>query len=237
MEDTAQRPADDPATSAFAGALERWAALLQTVINARPGSPDLQQTLRSQCAGFTAELEAWLRTAHPFARPHFGVPGQSATTGAAPNMGGPFMPEMRQLSDLLGKWAQLQSQLTGHWSTVARAATEKFVAQVALLAGDGGLSDPRKLFARWIDCAEEAYAETAHSEAFGLLVADVVNTAVALQLEVRRCAQEWTRAADIPTRQEIDALTHRIALLERQVHRQAKPRSSSKPRGKGKRRL
>lgn len=142
---------------------------------------------------------------------------------------------MGRMAGLLNDWVRLQSQLAGHWSTVARAATEKFAAQVAILAGDGGLGDPRTVFARWIDCAEEAYAQTAHSEAFARLVADVTNTAAALQLEGRRIVQECSRAAGIPSRSEIDALTQRIEQLEREVRRRAKPRRSGKPRAKGKR--
>lgn len=137
---------------------------------------------------------------------------------------------MGRMAGLLNDWVRLQSQLAGHWSTVARAATGKFAPLVGGLAGEEGLSDPRKVFARWIDCAEEAYAETAHSEAFARLVADMTNTAVALQLEGRRIAQECSRAAGIPTRQEIDVLTQRIEQLEREVQRHAQPQRQAKPR-------
>jgi hypothetical protein len=202
--------------STFTASIERWGELLRALTNARPGSPDFQPTLQS----FAVELEAWLRATHPFA---------AAAAGADPT---------GRMAELLNDWSRLQSQLAGHWSTVARAATEKFSAQVGTLAADGGLGDPRKVFARWIDCAEEAYAETAHSEAFARLVADVTNTAVALQLEGRRLVEERSRAAGMPTRHELDLLTQRIEHLERELQARTttKPRRSGKPRAKGKRR-
>lgn len=214
--------------STFTASIERWEALLRALTHTLPGSPDFQQTFQSLSAGFAAELEAWLRAAHPFARP-LDMPAHF-TTAAAAGTGA-----MGRMAGLLNDWVRLQSQLAGHWSTVARAASEKFAAQVSILAVDGGLSDPRTVFARWIDCAEEAYAETAHSDAFARLVADVTNTAVALQLEGRRIVQECSRAAGIPSRSEIDALTQRIEQLEREVRRRAKPQRSGKPRAKGKR--
>ena len=226
--------------SAFTAGIERWGALLQALTNARPGAPDFQTTLQSLSAGFAAELEAWLRAAHPFAG-RFELPTHFTTATAAAGTAA-----MGRMAELLTDWGRLQSQLAGHWSTVARAATEKFAAQVGTLAPGGGLGDPRRVFARWIDCAEEAYAETAHSEAFARLVAEATNTASALQVEGRRIVQECSRAAGMPTRQEIDALTQRIEQLERELQRQAKPRQakprqpkprpSSRPRAKAKRR-
>jgi hypothetical protein len=212
--------------SAFTASIERWGELLRDLTNARPGSPDFQQAFQSLSTGFAAELEAWLRAAHPFTGTPLDMPAHSTTTATAVGTGA-----MGRMAGLLNDWVRLQSQLAGHWSTVARAAAKKFAAQM-----HEGLSDPRDVFARWIDCAEEAYAETAHSEAFARLVADLTNTAAALQLEGRRTVQEYSRAAGIPTRHEIDRLTQRIEFLEREVQRQAKPRRSSRPRAKGKRR-
>jgi truncated hemoglobin YjbI len=223
--------------STFTASIARWGELLQALTNARPGSPDFQQAFQSLNTGFAAELEAWLRAAHPFTGTPLEVPAHSTTAAAAAATGA-----VGRMAGLLNDWARLQSQLAGHWSTVSRSAAEKFAAQMRILAVGEGLSDPRNVFARWIDCAEEAYAETAHSEAFARLVADLTNTAAALQLEGRRAVQECSRAPGTPTRHEIDVLTQRIEQLEREVRRQAKSprqaksRRSGRPRAKGKRR-
>jgi hypothetical protein len=224
--------------SASADGIERWARLLRAFGNVRPGSPDFQRALHSLGADFATGLAEWLRAEHPLAAFAFNMPAPPSTAAAGAGVAGSCISDMRRMTDLVGRWINLQSQLAGHWSNVAQATTEKFVTQWGLPADDGGLSEPRKLFARWIDCAEEAYAETAHSDGFARLVGDLINTSMALELERRRCVTAPSRAADIPTRHEIDAIVARIEQLERRRRRPAKKKKrSGKSRNAGKRRL
>lgn len=236
MEEPRERPADDPATSAFATAVERWATIMQTLARNQPGSPEFQQAAGSLQSDLAAQLEGWLRTAHPFTGLHAGptsrpfAPTGSDTSGRAPG------PDAARMAVLLDQWVHLQSQLAVHWGTVGRATAGGFATQMGKLTGSGSPTDLRKLYALWIDCAEEAYAETAHSEGFARCVAELINTAVALQLEARQHLHHWARAAGLPTREEVDALRRRIDGLEQPPRPAAKPKTSRKKLASGKKR-
>ena len=210
--------------SDFAAGMERWAALMQALARSPPGSPEFQKVLLSLREDLAAQLDAWLRASHPFTGFQFGPPTPpSASTGSA-GSGLAFGSGAARIADLLNKWVHLQSQLAAYWSTIGRAAAGKFAARVGSL--DGPLTDLRKLYDLWIDCAEEAYAETAHSEAFAHTVAEAINTAVAFQLEGHKSMQQWARALGLPTREEIDALTQRIDQLEQLRRRSSRPEAS-----------
>jgi polyhydroxyalkanoate synthase subunit PhaE len=210
--------------SDFAAGMERWAALMQALARSPPGSPEFQQVLLSLREDLAAQLDAWLRASHPFTGFQFGPPTPpSASTGSA-GTGFAFGPGAARIADLLNKWVHLQSQFAAYWSTIGRAAAGKFAARVGSV--DGPLTDLRKLYDLWIDCAEEAYAETAHSDGFAHTVAEAINTAVAFQLEGRQSMQQWARAVGLPTREEIDALTRRIEQLEQVRRRSSRPEAS-----------
>jgi class III poly(R)-hydroxyalkanoic acid synthase PhaE subunit len=235
MEGPRERPAPEPTMSAFAAGVERWATLMQRLARTPPGSPEFQQALLSLQSDFAAQLDAWLRTSHPFTglqfsplMPPFGSTGVAAAGRA-------HGPDAARMASLLNQWVHLQSQLAGHWSTVGRAAAEKFGMQLGKLTGGGPFTDLRKLYDLWIDCAEEAYAETAHSEAFARSVADLINTAVSLQLEGRQHLEQWARAAGLPTREEVDALRERIEQLEQLGRRPSRRKTSRNRRTKRKR--
>jgi len=236
MEEPHKRPAHDPAVSAFAAGMERWLTLMQQLARTPPGSPEFQRTLLSLREDLAAQLETWLRMSHPFTGLQFGPPMPpfastgSAMTGHAHGPGG------ARMAGLLNQWIHLQSQLAAHWSTIGRAAGEKFGMQLGRLTVSGPFTDLRKLYDLWIDCAEEAYSETAHSEGFARSVSEAINTAVALQLEGRKHLQQWAHTAGLPTREEIDALTQRIDQLEQRRRRSSRPGVSRKRRTKGKRR-
>ena len=220
--------------NAFAAAMQRWGDLLTKLMHTDPASQDFQRTLQSLHESFASELEVWLRSTHPFAA-QFGVPPQQSTQFALHGAGVGSGLDGSRAASLLLDWVRLQSQLAVHWTTIARAASERFMARISELAASGKLPDAQKLFAVWIDCAEEAYSETAHSDTFARLVSDLINTAVVIQLEGRQYVHEWARAADLPTRSEIDTLKNRIVDLERRVRRPPK-KIRGKSRAKGKRR-
>jgi len=231
-QDAGERFARDPAMSAFVAGMERWAALMQAFARTPPGSPEFQKTLLSLQEGLAAQLDAWLRTSHPFTGLQFGPP---VTPAGSADPARAFGPDAARIACLLGQWVQLQGQFAAHWDTIGRAAAGKFGAQLARPAS--GAPDLRKLYDLWIDCAEEAYAQTAHSDAFARSVAELVNTALSLQIEGRKYLQQWARAVGVPTREEIDALTDRINELESRARGTARATPSRKrqPRVKGKR--
>ncbi len=210
--------------SDFAAGVKRWATAMQTLAGTPPGSPEFQQALLSLQSDLASQLDTWLRTSHPLTGLRFGPtmpPFASAGSGATAHNA-----DTARMAGLLNQWLHLQGQLAAQWVTVGRAAAERFGKQLITLTLSGPTTDLRKLYDLWIDCAEAAYAETAHSEGFGRCVADLINTAVALQLEGRQHLQQWARAAGLPTREEIDTLRQRIEQLEQRRRPPAKPRTS-----------
>ena len=74
-----------------------------------------------------------------------------------------------------------------------------------------------RLYDDWIDCAEEAYLERAHGEAFCRAMADAVNACGEWRREAMACLEVWARWLDCPTRSEINSLIERLSSLEKQV--------------------
>ena len=223
--------------SAFVADMQRWAALMQALAGTPPGSPEFQQTLLSIRENLAAQMEAWLRTSHPFNGGLSGPPVPPPPFSSPGRTNGMLEPDVSGIAGLLYKWLQLQSQFTAHWSVIGRAAVERFATQVGPSAAGGQLTDLRKLYDLWIDCAEEAYAQVAHSDAFARSVSEAINATVGLHTQGERQLQLWARAAGLATREEIDALARRIDEFEQSGRRRSpKPKVSRKRRSKAKRR-
>jgi hypothetical protein len=214
--------------SAFATGVERWVTLVQALGRTAPGSDEFQQTLRSMRDELAAQMEGWLRTSHPFTGFQFSPPIPPSASTGSDGIDHAFGAGAARMAGLLNKWVHLQSQFAVHWSAIGRVAAEKFGEQLGRLALNGQPTDLRKIYDLWIDCAEAAHAETAHSEAFAHSAAEVINTAAALRMEGGQYLQQWTRTAGLPTREEVDALTHRIDQLERAVRRTPSAKTSRK---------
>ena len=74
-----------------------------------------------------------------------------------------------------------------------------------------------KLYDTWIDCAEEAYARAAHSEAFCDALADFVNASSQWRGDLQTTVEQWAKMLDLPTRSEIDTLAQRLKSLEERL--------------------
>jgi hypothetical protein len=82
------------------------------------------------------------------------------------------------------------------------------------------------LYDTWIDCAEEAYAHTAHSDAFCNALAEFVNASSQWRRELQASIEQWAKLLDLPTRSEINTLTQRLRSVEEQLRA---PRNGRKP--------
>jgi polyhydroxyalkanoate synthase subunit PhaE len=239
MEDSKQGCSDDPAARVFTAAAEQFARLLQIVATVPAGSKDFARDLDRVRESLVAQLGGWLQSAHPFATFWFGTPGLSASVPTAgQGIGTALGPDLPRIQRMLADWERLQTQLAAHWNTIARVACEKFLAQInEPTTTSGRQRDARKLYQQWIDCAEEAYAETAHSEAFCNVISGLINTAAAFQLLGQEQAQAFARAVNLPARPEFDALKREVADLKRQLSRRSRPiRSRKAHRGRKQRR-
>jgi hypothetical protein len=117
--------------------------------------------------------------------------------------------------------AEAQSRLERLWSDTLREAASAFVARLG--AAQSAPLTPEalnRLYDSWIDCAEESYARTAHSEAFCDALADYVNASSHWRRESNAGAEHWAKLLDMPTRSEINTLAQRLRALEERVEAQ-----------------
>jgi class III poly(R)-hydroxyalkanoic acid synthase PhaE subunit len=98
---------------------------------------------------------------------------------------------------------------------------------------------PAALYDAWIDCAEQAYAQAAHGEAFTRSLADLCNILSAFKIERGKMLEALARQLDLPSRAEVDSLHRQVRSLTDAVNRAAskppkpkarKPREAPKPR-------
>ena len=101
-----------------------------------------------------------------------------------------------------------QRRLQRLWSDALRDAAGR-ICRAACLGPARGSSSAEalhRLYDSWIDCAEAAYARTAHSEAFCDALADFVNAGSLWRREFTAAIEQWAKSLDLPTRSEINTL-------------------------------
>lgn len=232
---------------AFAGAAERFFEMLRSLGLPAAGKVPEWSSLTAPLA---REFEQWLRLSQS-AAPWFaaaagsaGAPAPGGTTaGAAFTSPWPFaaLPlgpaaahsvETQRLFELLGRLAQLQGQLAVHWSEIAQAAAQRFVARLGSAASVPATPDQAlKLYELWVSCAEEAYAATVHRDEFSRLQGELANTWAALLVEQRRHAETLMRTFGLPSRGELEALEAQVKELRRDLADLAqRPRSAGRHR-------
>jgi Poly(R)-hydroxyalkanoic acid synthase subunit (PHA_synth_III_E) len=118
-----------------------------------------------------------------------------------------------------------QRRLQRLWSDTLREAASAFVARLG--AAQSAPLTPEtlnRLYDSWIDCAEESYARTAHSESFCDALADYVNASSHWRRESNAGAEFWAKVLDLPTRNEVNTLAQRLRALEERVRPQTEAR-------------
>jgi len=150
----------------------------------------------------------------------------------------------QRMADAALRVADAQRRLQTLWSDALRDAAAEFAARLAAGAGtsetadarapgpprDAGTPGPaawRSLYDSWIDCAERAYAATAHSAPFSSALADFVNAGSSWRREFTASIEHWSKLIDLPTRGEINSLNARLMAVEEQL-RVARQRPSAR---------
>ena len=95
-------------------------------------------------------------------------------------------------------------------------------------AGDATTPSPSALYDAWIDCAEQAYAQAAHGEAFTRSLADLCNILSAFKIERGKMLEALARQLDLPSRAEVDSLHRQVRDLAGAVTRAASKPSKPK---------
>jgi hypothetical protein len=111
-----------------------------------------------------------------------------------------------------------QRRLQRLWSDTLREAASAFITRLG--TGSQAPLTPdalNRLYDCWIDCAEAAYARTAHSDGFCDALADYVNASSRWRREFSAAAELWAKSLDLPTRSEVNTLAQRIRTLEERI--------------------
>ena len=241
MQNGASSELFEASMSAYQEAIEHFGRVLHMLMasgtsgeNGTAGLQALQQQL-------VKELESWLSASHPLtgwmsAALRQGAPGMNII-GASPlfwpaqaafGVDRAFDAGTASPQAQIAPWIQLQSQLAAHWNTIAQNAGRSFTRRAGAMTSVAHLTDVRKLYGLWIECAEEAYAQTASSDEFSRLLSELINIGMTLRLQGQQQLQKWAGAAGLPTRAELEALQRQVAELASRNSRLRK-RSTSNP--------
>jgi class III poly(R)-hydroxyalkanoic acid synthase PhaE subunit len=95
-----------------------------------------------------------------------------------------------------------QSALIG--ATALQAVQKRAAADPALA------NSPAAAYDAWIDSAEEAYSQTAHSEPFARSLGELCNLLSAFKVERGKLLEALARHLNLPSRAEVDTLHRRV---------------------------
>jgi class III poly(R)-hydroxyalkanoic acid synthase PhaE subunit len=165
----------------------------------------------------------------PFAGP--------TSTAAEPPALGALREHQQRWQRMANAWKQMddaQRRLQLLWSDALRDAAAAYTAHLGSAPMTG--IDPEavnRLYASWIDCAEDAYSRMAHGEPFCDTLADFVNADSRWRQDLKASVEHAAKQLDLPTRSEINTLTRRLKMLEerlRDAQSAAKPKAAARSR-------
>jgi class III poly(R)-hydroxyalkanoic acid synthase PhaE subunit len=192
----------------YVGASRAFAELIAKI----SANPDPSARAQEFTAGLTALQQ-------PFAKMWQSM--VSEQSGAAmPALG--LTREHQEANERLRKlFTDLQQQqltLSSMWNDIIaeglRAFGEK--AGAKLRAGES-FSSIKAVYDLWIECAELAYAKAAHGPAYAKAQADLGNTMAHLRIEQRKQVEAISKQLDLPTRDELNTVHHRLKDLKAEV--------------------
>lgn len=115
------------------------------------------------------------------------------------------------LASALAELAAAQQALAPLLAEAGRAAATNFAARTAGAPPQGA----RATFDQWIECAESAWQDLAHGEAWCAAQARAFDAALSVVACQQELAEHAARLAGLPGRREIDDLHRRVRDLER----------------------
>lgn len=141
--------------------------------------------------------------------------GSAFTEAPALGLGREQVLRAQRAAEAWKRLMEAHDQLQRLWSDALREAATAFSSRSPPLPGETLTQEAiDRLYDQWIDCAEEAYARTAHSDAFSDALSAYANAGSQWRRECAAGIEEWAKLLDLPTRSEINALTLRLRELE-----------------------
>jgi hypothetical protein len=133
--------------------------------------------------------------------------------------GAPALGLTREYQETAARLLELSRQFQLRYAEFAQqnATIMQDAFQVLKKRLDAGAPDakaPADLYDAWIDCAENSYAQAAHSDAFARLLAELCNIASAFKVERGKLTEQIARHLDLPSRAEVDTLHRQVRALK-----------------------
>lgn len=125
------------------------------------------------------------------------------------------------LGELTRLWLRCEqacSEYAAYHAETARRSVERLRERLQGDLVDGGRpASIRALYDAWVACSEEVYAERVATEEYMKLHGRMVNAAMAYRRQSGKIMDQWAKAANLPTREEVDALHRKLRDTRRQL--------------------
>lgn len=154
---------------------------------------------------------------------------------AAPALGPSreYQESAARLLDLAKQFHQRYAEFAQQNATLMQDAFQVLKKRIA--GAPAASQAPADLYDAWIDCAEDAYHQAAHSEPFARLLAELCNISSAFKVERGKLTEQIARQLDLPSRAEVDSLHRQVQALSSAL-RAANPAKAAKPQRKPRKR-
>jgi hypothetical protein len=140
--------------------------------------------------------------------PHAGL-GQPAAAALGPAR--EHLQRAATLAAAVAEYAAAQQALAPLLAGAADVAATAFATRVA----DGAPRGARASLELWIECAENAWQDLVHGEAWCFAQARAIDAALAVAASRNDLVEDAARLAGLPSRRELDDLHRRMRALER----------------------
>ncbi|URX62457.1 pha synthase subunit protein [Luteibacter anthropi] len=117
---------------------------------------------------------------------------------------------------LLRAWIDYAEQY-GRYQTLLQGVHDRASEALRRQQAPTDAESMRSLYDRWVNLAEETYAEAALSAEFREVYAALVNAQMRLKLLQQRQIERFSAQAGMPTRKEVDSLGERLQAMRREL--------------------
>jgi len=136
----------------------------------------------------------------------------------------------QELSRLWLDYQRAYGEYAAYCAETARRSVERLRERLqAEFADAGGPASIRALYDAWVACSEEVYAERVATDEYMKLHGRMVNALLAYRRQAGKLLDEWAKAANMPTREEVDALHRKLKETRRELDSLKAAAAAGKP--------
>jgi class III poly(R)-hydroxyalkanoic acid synthase PhaE subunit len=137
---------------------------------------------------------------------------------------------LQRLQRLFTDYFEQHGALAMLWNEVIADALRRLGETMAARFQKNELPQtPRQLYDLWVECAEAAYANMAHSPRYAKAQAELGNTVAKMRIEQRALIESVSRELDLPTRSELNTVHRRLKDMKAELRRLRAELDRAKP--------